>query len=395
MTTQRTLTVRTASKAALTVLVTLVAASACTPFAASSSTLSSTEVTGRPAPQAPVRRAASVVADTPAATPATVPAPPASPAAAPAPAAPRPGSFVTPGRRMGIGGCELFPADNAFHATVTSLPVRQDSNQVLFAAGGINTKVRAGFTAGVYHGSRGGYPVNLVDSRTDETVDYTVVKYAENAVAERHTVPAEPKFEGWPSAAWDRHLLSVDTATCTTSEAMQAIPARMNPTGRWLADSATKFDLGSNELPAKGSTTAAGFSLLHGLVRYDEVAAGNVAHAVTVTLPQIRPGEAVWPARFTDGKGTVPFLPQMGSWLRLKATANLSGLGPEALAVARAMQVHGAVVGDTGAEGLTITGEPDVRWNDADLATLGGLSLLDFEVVDPSAMRDGASLTIR
>ena len=36
----------------------------------------------------------------------------------------------------------------------------------------------------------------------------------------------------------------------------------------------------------------------------------------------------------------------MGSWFRLRADADLSGLGPQAL-VARAMQTYGAVLADT------------------------------------------------
>jgi len=304
-------------------------------------------------------------------------------------------TYVTPGSRLGVAGCSLFPQNNAFHASVARLPVRSDSAAALAAAGGATTKVRAGFTAGVYNGSRGGYPVNVADSRTNTVMNWTIGAYPYVSDPNGHVLPASPRFEGWPSIAWDRHLLTVDTATCSTSEAFYVIPPWENIFGIWYADSAIKMDLRSNNLPAKGSTTAAGFSLLHGLVRYDEVASGNIDHAVTVTLPEIRKGDVIWPAKYTDGKSTNTALPQMGSWLRLRAGVDLSGLTPQARVVAQAMRDHGAIVGDTGPSGLVINGEPDLRWNDVDLKGLGGLSLADFEVVNPSAMQIDSSLTIR
>ena len=63
--------------------------------------------------------------------------------------------------------------------------------------------------------------------------------------------------------------------------------------------------------------------------------------------------------------------------------------------VAAALQEHGAIIQDTGpAPG--IPGEPDVRWNDVDLADLGRFTLSDFEIVDPAPMRvAGTDLGIR
>ncbi|MFM7063697.1 MAG: hypothetical protein ACKO04_09445 [Actinomycetes bacterium] len=383
--------------ALLGLLLTLVAVTACSPLRLSrSTTLSAGEVGTRTsqlaaAPGRTAVRAAAV------ATPATVapasPAPSAVPAAAPvtvAPAAPGP-----PAGRTDLAGCPRFPADNAFNAHVLTLPVRSDSAATLAAAGGAGQRVRAGFTSGIWQGSRGGYPVNMVDSRTDASVDYLINAYPGVSDPSGHTLPAVPRFEGWPLIAWDRHLLTVDTATCTSSEAFNVSPPWENPLGRWIADSAVHFDLRSNALPPRGSSTASGLSLLHGLVRYDEVASGRVAHAVAVTLPQIRQGAAVWPARYSDGRSTNPAAPQMGTWLRLRADVDLSALGPQARTVAEAMKVHGAVVSDTGPGGLVVNGEPDERWNDRDLSGLGALSLDDFEVVDASGMRVDDSLRAR
>ncbi len=381
--------------AILGLLVTLVAVTACSPLRLSRSTTVSAGEVGTRTSQlaaAPARAAARAQA---VATPATVA--PAAPTTVPAPAAPAPAAPApaAPAGRTDLAGCPRFPADNAFNAHVLNLPVRPDSAATIAAAGGAGQRVRAGFTSGIWQGSRGGYPVNVVDSRTDVSVDYLINAYPGVSDPNGHTLPAVPRFEGWPVIAWDRHLLTVDTATCTSSEAFNVSPPWENPLGRWIADSAVHFDLRSNDLPARGSATASGLSLLHGLVRYDEVASGRVAHAVSVTLPQIRQGAAVWPARYSDGRSTNPAAPQMGAWLRLRADVDLSGLGPQARTVAEAMKVHGAVVSDTGPGGLVVNGEPDERWNDSDLSGLGSLTMADFEVVDASGMRVDDSLRTR
>jgi hypothetical protein len=76
----------------------------------------------------------------------------------------------------------------------------------------------------------------------------------------------------------------------------------------------------------------------------------------------------------------------MGSWLRLKSSFDVSSLPPQSRVVARALQEHGVIVGDSGPL-AGIDGEPDVRWDDADLLKLRGLTLDDFEVVDPTPMK--------
>ena len=56
----------------------------------------------------------------------------------------------------------------------------------------------------------------------------------------------------------------------------------------WTAGSGAIFDLGSNALRPSGWTSAdaAGLPILPGLARYDEVAAGEIAHALRFTAPR-------------------------------------------------------------------------------------------------------------
>jgi hypothetical protein len=162
-------------------------------------------------------------------------------------------------------------------------------------------------------------------------------------------------------------------------------PPAANPLGLWLVDKAVKIDLRSNAYRPAGSVKVAGVSMLAGLVRYDEVATGRLDHVVAASIPNARSGAPVWPARYSDGPNPDPAAPPMGTWLRLRSDVDLDDLGPQARTIARAMRDHGVVIGDTGGR-FSISGEPDVRWDDADLAGLRTLTFADFEVVDPTPM---------
>lgn len=296
------------------------------------------------------------------------------------------GSWITAGDRPGIGSCPLFPPTHAWHASVGALPVHRRSAELIAAQA--STPVRAGFGSTVWMGSRAGVPVNLVDGRTAPRVDVVVNLWGTDGANLGLPLPEVPRFEGWPAKAWDAHLLVVDTSTCESRELLNVRDPSDDVLGlgggRWYADSAGTFDLASNARSG-GTATASGVSLLAGQVRFDEVSSGEIDHVLSATLTGISGSPAVWPAMSSDGASTDPDAMPMGTWLRLRADADLSGLGPHARVITDALREHGAVVTDTG-PGLTLQGEPDERWDTEDLRTLGNLSMSDFEVVDAAPM---------
>lgn len=249
--------------------------------------------------------------------------------------------------------------------------------------------LRGSFGSGIWMGSRSGVPVNVVDGRTARRTDVVVARNSGSTSAHLGVpLPDDPRFEGWPGKAWDAHLLVVDTATCESRELLNVRDPSDDPLGlgggRWYADSAATFDLRSNDAPGHGAT-AAQSSLLAGLVRFDEIAAGDIDHALSASLSKISSAPPVWPAMGSDGRSEDPDAVPMGSWLRLRSDADVSSLGPQALVVAAALREHGAIVSDTG-PGFVIRGEPDLRWDDDDVRTLSTLSLSDFEFVDAAPM---------
>src|SRR5207302_6221617 len=86
----------------------------------------------------------------------------------------------------------------------------------------------------------------------------------------------------------------------------------------WRAGSGAVFDLDSNALRPAGWTSAdaAGLPILPGLVRYDEVAAGAISHALRFTVSRTRRAY-VAPARHWASPDTSSVRPPMGMRGRL------------------------------------------------------------------------------
>src|SRR5262249_15227486 len=157
----------------------------------------------------------------------------------------------------------------------------------------------------------------------------------------------------------DRHVLVVDKSACKLYELFDAHP---NSDGSWHAGAGSVYDLRSDALRPAGWTSAdaAGLPIAAGLVRYDEVAAGKVGHAIRVTVPSSQT-QSVWPARHAASDSGDAGLPPMGLRLWLKAGVDISGLPPQARVIAQAMKTYGVIVADNGS-GWYISGVPDDRW---------------------------------
>jgi hypothetical protein len=279
-----------------------------------------------------------------------------------------------------LDGCPNLPADSVWHAPVTSLPVLPHSAQYV-ASIGADAGVKADFGSGVWDGGPIGIPVTYVSGgQRPVPVSFT---YGDESDPGPYPIPADAAVEGGANSDGDRHVLIVDTGTCKLYELYDAHP---NAGGSWQAGSGAVYDLTSDQLRPRGWTSAdaAGLPITPGLVRYAEVAAGHIDHAIRVTVPSTQDA-FLWPARHAASSSTDPSLPPMGLRLRLKADVDVSGLPPQARVIARAMQTEGVIVADNGSPWY-ISGVPDSRWNNDDLRALGTLHGSDFEAVDTSGL---------
>lgn len=178
----------------------------------------------------------------------------------------------------------------------------------------------------------------------------------------------------------DRHALMIDGSDCTLYELRNA---RWND-GRPTAGSGAVFRLdgdGANRLRPVGWTSAdaAGLPVFAGLLRYDEVAAGVVDHAIRVTA-SCTSAAHLWPARHHAATGGAS-CPPMGARFRLKAGFDLSGSSAAARSVLRAMKTFGLIVADNGSDWY-VQGTRDARWTNAFLEELKSVPARAFQSVD-------------
>ena len=180
----------------------------------------------------------------------------------------------------------------------------------------------------------------------------------------------------------DRHALVIDRDACRLFELFDAHYAD----GGSTAGSGAVYDLRSNALRPAGWTSAdaAGLPILAGLVRRDEVAAGDIDHAIRMTASRTD-RRFVWPARHHAGAADDPTLPPMGAWFRLRATFDVSRFRPDTQVILRAMQRHGMVLADNGSNWY-FTGASEPGWDPAMLDELKSVTAAEFEAVDVSSL---------
>ena len=109
---------------------------------------------------------------------------------------------------------------------------------------------------------------------------------------------------------------------------LRAVRRPQGRAARWYAGSGATWDLRSNALRPAGWTSAdaAGLPILPGLVRYDEVAAGAIRHALRfTTAPDPQRATSTRPAT-RPATSTSSSLPPMGLRVRLKASFDTVGL---------------------------------------------------------------------
>jgi hypothetical protein len=242
-------------------------------------------------------------------------------------------SHLPPDHSPDIGAaCPIFPADNPWNTDISSAPLDPLSDAWVASIG----------TATAFHpdfGSAYGIPYTTADASTP----LVPVRFANADESDPGPYPIPP--DAPMEQGSDAHVLVVDTATCTLYELFAARPG----SGSWYAGSGAVFDLGSNALRPAGWTSAdaAGLPIFPGLARYEEVAAGEIRHALRFTAFQTQRG-FVDPARHFASSITDPDVPPMGARARLKATVDVSAMSPQARVVARALQRYGMLLADNG-----------------------------------------------
>jgi chitodextrinase len=274
-----------------------------------------------------------------------------------------------------------MPADNVWNTPIDTLPLDLNSSAYI-ASIGAGTGLHPDFGSGLWDGGPIGIPFNIVSGSQPRIV--ITFDYWEESDPGPYPIPPDAAIEGGSESEGDRHILVLDKDKCILYETWSTYP---QTDGSWLAGSGAMFDLNSNDLRPSGwtSSDAAGLPILPGLVRYDEVAAGEINHALRFTAPRTRKSY-IWPARHYASSLTASNYPPMGQRFRLRADFDLSAFPAGVQVILRALKKYGMILADNGSAWF-ISGAPDPRWDNDSL--VGGLRRVlgsDFEAIDESAL---------
>jgi hypothetical protein len=340
-------------------------------------------------------------------------------------------------------GQSLFPADYPWNQNISNAPVAANSAAIISHIGATihvhpdwgedNAKLNG--NAPLY-----GIPFNVVHGNSTTKINVIIDNYPGESDIVPVPIPAgaviEGDFQNGPNPngggynanqRGDSHLLVWDEDNNVAYELFGATRpsdpllfpdtnGNENPhtDGRWHAAQESVWNMKTDNFRPLGNTSAdaAGLSILAGLARPDEATPvslggqGVINHALRLTLargdilPQyIYPGSHIVSGSIASNK--LPF----GGRLRLMNTpainSIISGMGPQAQAVAHAMQQYGLVLADVGSS-MYVTGASAAEdannnntftWGDmSDALGLRNLSASDFQVVDLTPTVTGLSV---
>jgi hypothetical protein len=285
-------------------------------------------------------------------------------------------SQVSLGQGAALNGFVPFSSASPWNQDISSASVDSNSTAIINFIGS-TIGLHPDFGAGEYQGSTIGIPYSVAGLQ-QPNIPVTFTAYGSESDPGPMPIALTDPIEGYPNpGTGDRHVLVLDNANCFLYEMDSSYPQ----TNSWNADSAAVWDLLGNELRPYTWTSAdaAGLPIFPGLVRYDEVAAGAINHAIRFTLQNSR-AAFIPPASHWAANSSNALAAPMGMRLRLKAGFDVSGYSPANQVILNAFKKYGIIMADNGSS-MYIGGAPDDRWDNNDLHNLGQVQASNFEVI--------------
>ena len=302
----------------------------------------------------------------------------------------RDGSTADAAPSMGgplVGGCSVFPPAYPYNQDISKAALDPGSDTYIAnlaaRAGTIDAPVGVSEYVNVVPSSQADVSIQFGSGSGQWGFDANDAFYTTSASAVNVPVPSGVLYENSGTPNSDHHMIVVVQGSCRLFELYGWDPS--SATSGWSA--LVTWNLGRNEqLPdGYGSTTAAGTPLLAGIIRYEEVAAGEIPHALDIVIPgaDLAAGEYVKPAARSAGACGSSYPSDgfpYGGRLRLKASYDTSAYtGTQALVVIRALQKYGMINTDDSGYDRADFRHRGGNWDMADLGQIH-LSWSDFEV---------------
>ena len=296
-------------------------------------------------------------------------------------------SGMSTGQGASLNGFLPFPSDNLWNKDISASPVDPNSANILNFIGN-SIGLHPDFGSGLYNGSSMGIPYSVVDgSQSLIPINYNA--YGSESDPGPMPIPLTASIEGYPNpGSGDRHVLVLDSANCFLYELYSSYPQ----TSQWNAGSGAVWDLLSDQQRPYTWTSAdaAGLPIFPGLIRYDEVAARSIKHAVRFTVQSSSAG-FVPPASHWASNSSNQYAPPMGMRLRLKSSFDVSSYSTANQVILNALKKYGLIVADNGSS-MYLSGAPDDRWDNSDLHNLGYVHTSDFEVIQMTPLYTSANV---
>jgi len=281
------------------------------------------------------------------------------------------------GQLSNLNGFIPFQGTNSlWNQDISSAQVDPNSDNIINSIGPSNY-IYGDFGSGLWQGSHIGTPYQVV-AGTQAKVPVVLGAYWAESDPGPMPIPSNALIEGYPIPNGDKHLLVLEKDGCWLYEVYNTHQVALQT---WWGDSAVVWDMTASDYRPYTWTAAdaAGLPIFPGLVRYDEVNAGAINHALFATVAVTQKAFVLpathWASAYTDSK-----LPPMGTRLRLKANFDISGFSAQNQVILTALKKYGMIIGDNGAS-VYISGAPDDRWNNSDLQKLKTITVSNFEVV--------------
>ena len=296
-----------------------------------------------------------------------------------------------------VGGCDVFPPSSAspkaksgadhtaWNQVVTRAPVHKRSSQIIAQ---INRDGGSDLHPDFGSNTDFGIPYEVVDAdQPNVTVEIGPNGFPDESDFGPAPVPPNARVEGGNNSDGDRHVLVVQSGSCGLYELYRAFKKGND----WQADGTAFFDLSkAGPLRTAGFTSAdaAGLPILPGLVRYDEVEAGAVNHAIRITFEETRRAY-LKPATHYASDSCKATRPPMGLRFRMKRSYYRSHLsdypeGSQSRPIFVALFRYGFINADNGSNWY-FQGGSDNRWDDDDLSRLKDIPGTAFQVVQSAS----------
>lgn len=262
-------------------------------------------------------------------------------------------------------GCPVFAAGDYYNKDVSAASLNANSADYInsmWGAGNTGTFVEA--------------PEQVVNLATSSTP----------MVLPKQTTYHVPIYEPWASAfaieaTGDHHSLVLNTSTCKEYEAYDTVYSG----GVLSVYSNGVWDLTKPYQMQPVISMASGLSLFAGMIKWNEIQAGHINHALNWTAKYNTASQNgyVAPATSTDhitfnGSGIpMPY----GAHLRLRASYSESGLSTQAKVVAEALKHYGMYLSDTAYTNKLFFEKPPAGQSYDVGSLLNNLTIKDFDVV--------------